>query len=121
MTWKRDSCFVNVIEFDQTWGHRNDVAGFHQGLSELDAWLPRLVARLRREDLVILTADHGNDRRRRPPITRAKWCRCWSWDRRCSRRPRGATDVRRLGQTVADYFGVTRLAAGTSFLGEVWA
>src|SRR5213075_3105714 len=53
--------FVNVIEFDQTWGHRNDVAGFHQGLRELDAWVPRLIARLRRDDLVILTADHGND------------------------------------------------------------
>ncbi|HEV8509229.1 MAG TPA: phosphopentomutase, partial [Gemmatimonadales bacterium] len=39
--------FVNVIEFDQTWGHRNDVPGFHQGLKELDAWLPRLLARLR--------------------------------------------------------------------------
>jgi len=52
---------VNVIEFDQTWGHRNDVPGFHQGLKELDAWLPRLLSRLRPDDLVMLTADHGND------------------------------------------------------------
>jgi phosphopentomutase len=114
--------FVNVIEFDQTWGHRNDVAGFHQGLSELDAWLPRLVARLRREDLVILTADHGND-----PTTP-------STDHSREVVPvlvlgphvqPAALGVRRtfadLGQTVADYFSVTRLAAGTSFLGEVWA
>ena len=36
--------FANVIEFDQTWGHRNDVPGFHQGLKELDAWIPRLLA-----------------------------------------------------------------------------
>src|SRR2546422_1906084 len=49
--------FVNVIEFDQTWGHRNDVPGFHQGLKELDAWIPRLDARLRPDDLVMLTAD----------------------------------------------------------------
>ena len=48
--------FVNVIEFDQTWGHRNDVPGFHQGLNELDAWIPRLLARLRPDDLVMLTA-----------------------------------------------------------------
>ena len=114
--------FVNVIEFDQTWGHRNDVAGFHQGLHELDVWLPRLFARLRHDDLVILTADHGND-----PTTP-------STDH--SREvvpvlvlgPRVkpvALGVRRtfadLGQTVAEYFGVTRLAAGTSFLGEAWA
>src|SRR5881398_3537558 len=53
--------FVNVIEFDQSWGHRNDVAGFHEGLRELDAWIPRLEARVTGDDLIILTADHGND------------------------------------------------------------
>src|SRR5205823_497989 len=53
--------FVNVIEFDQTWGHRNDVAGFHEGLRELDAWIPRLEGRVREDDLIIITADHGND------------------------------------------------------------
>ena len=114
--------FVNVIEFDQTWWHRNDVAGFHQGLRELNAWVPRLIARLRRDDLVIFTADHGND-----PTTP-------STDH--SREvvpvlvlgPRVkpvALGVRRtfadLGQTVAEYFGLARLAAGTSFLGEAWA
>ena len=114
--------FVNVIEFDQTWGHRNDVAGFHQGLRELDAWVPRLLARLRPDDLVILTADHGND-----PTTP-------STDHSREAVPvlvvgprvqPVALGVRRsfadLGQTVAEYFGVARLAAGTSFLGEVWA
>src|SRR5256886_8749075 len=53
--------FVNVIEFDQTWGHRNDVPGFHEGLQQLDAWIPRLEARIKGDDLIILTADHGND------------------------------------------------------------
>src|SRR5919197_4499586 len=45
--------FVNVIEFDQTWGHRNDVAGFHEGLKQLDAWIPRLETRVREDDLII--------------------------------------------------------------------
>src|SRR5207245_2752786 len=53
--------FVNVLEFDQSWGHRNDVAGFHEGLRELDAWIPRLEGRVREDDLIIITADHGND------------------------------------------------------------
>ncbi|HYL54981.1 MAG TPA: phosphopentomutase, partial [Gemmatimonadales bacterium] len=44
--------FVNVIEFDQTWGHRNDVTGFYQGLRELDAWIPRLEARVSGDDLI---------------------------------------------------------------------
>ena len=52
---------ANVIEFDQTWGHRNDIPGFYGGLEELDRRLPDLVGLLRDEDLMILTADHGND------------------------------------------------------------
>ncbi|HET7241593.1 MAG TPA: phosphopentomutase [Gemmatimonadales bacterium] len=55
----RGLLLANVIEFDQTWGHRNDVAGFHAGLRELDQMLPRLLAPVREEDLVIFTADHG--------------------------------------------------------------
>src|SRR5438045_7522644 len=49
---ERGFIFVNVIEFDQTWGHRNDVAGFHEGLRELDAWIPRLEARATGDDLI---------------------------------------------------------------------
>jgi len=114
--------FVNVIEFDQTWGHRNDVTGFHQGLRELDAWLPRLIDRLRKDDLVILTADHGNDpttpstdhsREVVPVLTLGPRVKPVALGTR-----RTFAD---MGQTVAEYFGVTRLAAGTSFLGEVWA
>ena len=109
--------FVNVIEFDQTWGHRNDVPGFHRGLQELDAWIPRLVARLRPDDLVILTADHGND-----PTTP-------STDHSREVVPilvlgpqvqPVALGVRRtfadMGQTVAEYFGLPALSVGTSFL-----
>jgi len=114
--------FVNVIEFDQTWGHRNDVAGFHQGLRDLDAWVPRLVARLRGDDLVILTADHGND----PTTPSTDHSREMVPVLALGPRVKPvALGVRRtfadLGQTVAEYFVVTRLAAGTSFLGEVWA
>ena len=114
--------FVNVIEFDQTWGHRNDVAGFHQGLRELDAWVPRLIARLRGDDLVILTADHGNDPTTPSTDHSREMVPVLVLGRRVKPVPLG---VRRtfadLGQTVAEYFGVARLAAGTSFLGEAWA
>jgi phosphopentomutase len=114
--------FVNVIEFDQTWGHRNDVPGFHQGLRELDAWIPRLRSRLRPDDLVMLTADHGND-----PTTP-------STDHSREVVPLlvlgpGVHPVplgtRRtfadMGQTVAEYFGLPALGAGTSFLKDLSA
>jgi len=114
--------FVNVIEFDQTWGHRNDVAGFHQGLRELDAWVPRLTERLRGDDLVILTADHGND----PTTPSTDHSREVVPVLVLGPRVKPVSlGVRRtfadLGQTVAAYFGVTPLAAGRSFLGEAWA
>ena len=114
--------FVNVIEFDQTWGHRNDVSGFHRGLQELDAWIPRLVSRLRPDDFVILTADHGND-----PTTPST-----DHSREVvpilvlgpSVQP-VALGVRRtfadMGQTVAEYFGLPALGVGTSFLRAVLA
>jgi phosphopentomutase len=112
--------FVNVIEFDQSWGHRNDVAGFHEGLRELDAWLPRLEQRLRAEDLVIVTADHGNDpttpstdhsREAVPILVLGPQVRAAALGERGT--------FADMGATIAEYFEVAPLAAGTSFLQEV--
>ena len=114
--------FVNVIEFDQTWGHRNDVPGFHQGLKELDAWIPRLLSRLRPDDLVILTADHGNDPTTPSTDHSREVVPILVLGPKVQPVPLG---VRRtfadMGQTVAQYFGLPGLGAGTSFLREVLA
>jgi phosphopentomutase len=53
--------FVNLVDFDTMWGHRNDARAFALGLEEFDAFLPELRRALRDDDLLILTADHGND------------------------------------------------------------
>ncbi|HJZ86303.1 MAG TPA: phosphopentomutase [Polyangia bacterium] len=53
--------FVNLVDFDMLYGHRNDAPGYARCLAEFDAFLPALDARLRPGDLVIITADHGND------------------------------------------------------------
>jgi phosphopentomutase len=114
--------FGNVIEFDQTWGHRNDVAGFHEGLRELDAWIPRLEARTKGDDLIILTADHGNDpttpstdhsREAVPILALGPTIRPHALGERGT-----FADV---GATVAAYFAVAPLQAGTSFLQELRA
>jgi phosphopentomutase len=112
---------ANVIEFDQTWGHRNDVSGFHAGLRELDRAVSRLLREVRDEDLVIFTADHGND-----PTTP-------STDHSREIVPLLAIGPRvrpvdlgirktfaDIGQTVAEFLEVPALQAGTSFLSEVW-
>jgi phosphopentomutase len=53
--------FTNFVEFDQEYGHRRDVAGYAAALEAFDRRLPELIARMRHDDLVVLTADHGND------------------------------------------------------------
>src|SRR5881296_3523594 len=112
--------FVNVIEFDQTWGHRNDVPGFHEGLKELDAWIPRLEARVRGDDLIIITADHGNDPTTPSTDHSREAVPILALGPRVRPRPLGERrSFADMGATVAEYFGVAPLAAGTSFLGEI--
>jgi phosphopentomutase len=122
LSMRRGLLLANVIEFDQSWGHRNDVKGFNRGLQELDRRIPTLLAGVGEEDLVIFTADHGND-----PTTP-------STDHSREVVPLlvvgpkvkpVALGTRRtfadMGQTVAEYFGLPALAAGTSFLRDVGA
>jgi phosphopentomutase len=114
--------FVNVIEFDQTWGHRNDVAGFHEGLRELDAWLPRLESRAEGDDLIVITADHGNDPTTPSTDHSREAVPVLVLGPRVRPAPLGEREsFADLGATVAEYFGVAPLAAGRSFLREIRA
>ena len=54
-------CFVNLVDFDMQFGHRRDIDGYAQALSEFDAWLGGFMPQLGEEDVVIITADHGCD------------------------------------------------------------
>jgi phosphopentomutase len=113
--------FANVIEFDQTWGHRNDVPGFLRGLAELDAAIPRLLGKAQPEDLIIFTADHGNDpttpstdhsREAVPVLVAGPQVQPVPLGERAT--------FADIGQTVAEFLEVDPLPAGTSFLSEVW-
>lgn len=113
-------CFANLVDFDQQYGHRNDIAGFYGALRGFDRAVPTLVDALREDDLLIITADHGND-----PTTP-------STDHSRERvpllvvgprvRPRSVGERRTFsdaGATIADWFGVPYTGRGRSFLGEV--
>jgi phosphopentomutase len=122
LAMRRGFLFANVIEFDQSWGHRNDVPGFAKGLEALDRWIPRLKNQIRPDDLIILTADHGNDpttpstdhsREQVPVLVLGGQVRPVALGVRST--------FADLGQTVAEFLGVPPLAVGTSFLTEVWA
>lgn len=57
----RGLCFTNLVDFDALWGHRRNVQGYAEELEKFDVMLGKLLNVLREEDLLILTADHGND------------------------------------------------------------
>ena len=54
-------CFINLVDFDMLFGHRRDIDGYANALTEFDRWLPQLMAQLGEDDIVMITADHGCD------------------------------------------------------------
>ena len=54
-------CFVNLVDFDAMYGHRNDVDGYANALTEFDVWLSDFYTKLKPNDILIITADHGCD------------------------------------------------------------
>jgi phosphopentomutase len=114
---ERGLIFVNLVDFDQQYGHRNDVDGYARALEEVDAWLPTLITKLSPEDLLILTADHGCD----PTTPGTDHTREYvpllayrpSLDSGSDLNTRQTLSD--IGQTVAENFGI-QIAQGQSFL-----
>jgi phosphopentomutase len=120
-TVERGFIFANLVDFDTRYGHRNDVEGYAGNLERFDARLSALLPRLRDDDLLVVTADHGND----PTTPSTDHAREYVPLLVTGRKVRAGVDLgtRRtfadLGQTLADLFGVGPLAHGTSFLKEI--
>jgi phosphopentomutase len=111
--------FVNLVDTDMLYGHRRDVAGYARALEEIDAALPAIAARLREGDVLVITADHGNDptfpgsdhTRERVPLLVYQPGRAGV---ALGERESFAD----LGATAADYFGV-RAPRGRSFFAQL--
>ncbi|HJU90050.1 MAG TPA: phosphopentomutase [Gemmatimonadaceae bacterium] len=112
--------FANLVDFDQVWGHRNDAPGFHEGLRAFDRALPDLQAALHEDDLLFLTADHGNDPTT-PSTDHSRECvPLLALGPRVRPRALGERDTfSDLGATVAEWFGVSFRGRGRSFLGDL--
>ena len=114
-------CFTNLVEFDMNYGHRNDRPGYAKALADFDRRIPEILERMREEDLLIITADHGCD-----PTTA-------STDHSREYVPLFVTGapIRKniclgirntfadIGATVLDYFRVPGKIAGTSMLEQL--
>jgi phosphopentomutase len=117
----RGLIFANLVDFDTQYGHRNDVVGYAENLERFDRRLAALLPRLRDDDLLIVTADHGND----PTTASTDHSREYVPLLAVGPRVRAGASLGTrstfadLGQTLAELFGVSPLANGTSFLGEL--
>jgi phosphopentomutase len=113
--------FANLVDFDAVYGHRNDTAGYGANLDRFDVRLAQLLPQLRPDDLLVITADHGND----PTTPSTDHSREHVPVLLHGARVRAGVDLGTratfadLGQTLADVFGVGPLAHGTSFLKEI--
>jgi len=112
--------FVNLVDFDMLYGHRNDVEGYARALEEADAWAPSLLAAMDRDDLAVFCADHGCD----PTTPSTDHSREYTPLLAYSPSARGGTNLGTratlsdIGQTVAENFGAG-ITKGTSFLQEL--
>ncbi|MBZ5558442.1 MAG: phosphopentomutase [Acidobacteriia bacterium] len=117
----RGLIFTNLVDFDAQYGHRNDVAGYAKNLERFDARLAAVLPRLREDDLLVVTADHGND----PTTPSTDHSREYVPLLAAGPRVRRGADLGTrktfadLGQTVAEIFGVGPMVHGTSFLREL--
>jgi phosphopentomutase len=117
----RGLIFANLVDFDTLYGHRNDVAGYAANLERFDARLGALLPRLGPGDLLVVTADHGND----PTTPSTDHAREYVPVFLAGASVRAGFDLGTrqtfadLGQTLADLFGVGPLPSGKSFLSEI--
>lgn len=113
--------FLNLVDFDALYGHRRDPIGYGKALEEFDARLPEVFAKLREDDLLIITADHGNDPvhhgtdHTREYVPLLVYAKTMKEGRELPLRETFAD----VGATIADNFGVKLPRYGKSFLQEI--
>lgn len=114
-------CFINLVDYDMLYGHRNDVDGYAKALTEFDEKLPSILEKLKDEDILMITADHGCDpstpstdhsREMVPLIIYGKNIK---EDNNLGTRESFAD----IGATILEYFGLQQKIEGTSFLKDI--
>ncbi len=114
-------CFTNLNDFDSKYGHRRDIKGYAEAIKQFDDYLPKIKENLNDDDLLIITADHGNDpsyrgtdhtRENTPVIVYSKLFKD-------SKHLKELDCFSDIGATIADNFNITAPVVGKSFLGKL--
>ena len=123
-TMKKDFsglCFLNLVDFDAKYGHRRDPEGYGQALMEFDQKLPEMLANIREDDLIIFTADHGNDPIHHGTDHTREYVPLLAYHQGIQ--VGKELDIRKtfadVGATIADNFKVAKPKHGKSFLKDI--
>ncbi len=111
---------ANFVQFDMDWGHRNDVEGFKNGLIEIDDGIGRITAAMRENDVVFVTADHGNDPTTPSTDHSREHVPIIAYRNHIAGRNLGTRSTfADLAKTVAAYFGIEGIRNGTDFVKDI--
>lgn len=113
--------FTNLVDFDTSYGHRNDAVGYARALERIDARLPEVMAALGPSDILFITADHGCDPTTPSTDHSREYVPLLVWGRSIKKGVSLGTreTFADLGQTIAGFLGVRGLQSGKSFLSSI--
>ena len=112
-------CFVNLVDFDMLYGHRQDIDGYANAFAEFDRWLPSFIEGMSDEDILIITADHGCDPGDLHTDHTREYVPCIIYGKSVKPANLGTrTTFSDIAATVADYLKIDYSCPGTSMLGD---
>lgn len=113
-------CFVNLVDFDMLYGHRNDIEGYAKALTAFDTWLPSFLQKLGDEDMLFITADHGCDPGYPTTDHTREYIPLLVYGKHVAPVNLGVgSTYSSIAATIAEYLGVDFKPVGKSFLSKI--
>ncbi|MGM9971706.1 MAG: phosphopentomutase [Anaeroplasmataceae bacterium] len=117
---KKGLYFINLVDFDSLWGHRRNVIGYGNALAEFDAKIPIIIDSLKDDDLLIITADHGNDPTWSGTDHTREYTPLLVYNKNLKSHDLGIREsFADIGESIAENFKVSKQKIGKSFLEEL--